>query len=92
MTDPNEVQIAPRKMTPVREAFSGLMADEAADAWRDSFVADFRELMNQPGIRRVLYQSEPRERSIYDVMVNSPIELPRAPRSIQITLRVDDDN
>lgn len=87
-----EVQIAPREMAPVREAFSGLLTDEAADAYREPFISTFRELMNQPGIRRVLYQSEPHERSIYDIMVNSPIELPRAPMSIQLTFRFEDDN
>ena len=94
--DPNEVQIAPRKMTPVREAFSGLCTDEAADAYREPFISTFRELMNQPGIRRVLYQSEPRDRSILDVLTNSPIEIPveipAPPRRIQLTIRVDDSD
>ena len=90
--DPNEVQIAPRKMTPVREAFSGLLADEAAAAYREHFISTFRELMNQPGIRRVLYQSKPRERSIYDSLTNTAIVLPSAPRSIQLTFRFEDDN
>ena len=88
-----EVQIAPRKMTPVREAFSGLLADEAADAYREPFISTFfRELMNQPGIRRILYQSEPREPSMYDILTNGPIEIPAPHRRIQLTLRVDDSD
>lgn len=92
MTDPNEVQIAPRKMTPVREAFSDLLTDEAADVYSDPGVTTFRELMNQPGIRRALYQSEPREPSILDILTNCVIEIPRFPRQIQLTLRVDDSD
>ena len=79
-------------MTPVREAFSGLMTDEADEIYRDSFVADFRELMNQPGIRRVLYQGTPRERSMLDTLTNGPMEIPTPHRRIQLTLRVDDSD
>lgn len=92
MNDPNEVQIAPIERTPVRQAFEGLVADEAADAHRSAFVATFRELMNLPGIRRVLYQGEPREPSIYDILTNSPMEIPSPHRRIRLTLRVDDSD
>ena len=86
-----EVQIAPRKMEPVREAFSGLCTDEEAGIYRETFASTVRELMNQPGIRRVLDQDAPLERSMLDILTNSPIEIPRAPRRIQLTVRLSDD-
>lgn len=87
MNDPNEVQIAPN-----RQAFEGLVVDETAGAYTEPFVSTFRELINQPGIRRVIYQSEPHDRSIFDALTHVAVELPRTPRHIQMTLRIVDDD
>ena len=102
MSDPNEVKINPFIDT---HGLSEKDYMESISAWREaisardmpepvevSWVDTFMDLMNQPGIRRVLYQGDPRERSMLDVLTNSPMEIPTPHRRIRLTLRVDDSD
>lgn len=84
--DPDEVIITPKPKDALSGMLDGLDPD-VVEAVR-SYAALREPIITPDG---PLFVGTPVQPSMLDIICNSPIEVPRPPRRIQLTIRIPDD-